>query len=117
MIDELGASYFHSSIVRENGFQKYLDESIKYFKDKKIPFGISLDVDGIDPDDFSSTGTPHKNGIALCELLESFEKIDPDQLIGLEIAEYNPKLEDDVLSGLTAMDKILNSFFKPTNKR
>ncbi len=56
--------------------------------------GISLDLDGLNPDEIIAVGTPEAGGIAICDFLDVMSMIDFNQLIAFEISEYNPFLDN-----------------------
>ncbi|WP_172822831.1 arginase [Paramagnetospirillum marisnigri] len=59
-------------------------------------FGISLDLDAIDPADAPGVGTPAPGGIRADELLDALAPLlASPRCIGLEIAEYNPHHDID----------------------
>lgn len=58
---------------------------------KDGPFGITLDLDAIDPVDAPGVGTPVENGIRGAELLDALRPLlASPHCLGLEIAEFNP---------------------------
>ncbi|MOA59629.1 Arginase [compost metagenome] len=54
-------------------------------------WGVSFDVDGLDPEEAPATGTPVEHGIPLGQALAALRLCrDDPRFVGLEIAEYNP---------------------------
>ncbi len=54
-------------------------------------FGISIDLDAIDPKDAPAVGTPEPDGISSADLCSALKAINNcEKLIGIEIAEYEP---------------------------
>jgi arginase len=63
-------------------------------------YGITLDLDVIDPRDAPGVGTPAPGGMSAHELIEALAPVAADaRLRALEIAEYNPRRDRN---GLTA---------------
>lgn len=62
-------------------------------------YGVSFDIDGIDPVFCPGTGTPADGGLELNDIIQSLQGIifDPT-CIGLEIVEYNPTLDQDQIT-------------------
>lgn len=55
------------------------------------PFGITLDLDAIDPEDAPAVGSPVPGGIRAAELLESLRPLLASPLcLALEVVEYSP---------------------------
>ena len=54
-------------------------------------FGVSIDLDAIDPGDAPAVGTPAPAGLRARELIASFSLLDRGpELLGVEVAEFNP---------------------------
>jgi len=73
------------------GLDTVFSEAIAYVKENSFGFGVSLDLDVIDPFDASGVGVPEANGISgkdLCQVLIQLRQ--ELQLIGVEVVEYNP---------------------------
>ena len=83
--------WFSSKCVHTKGISKILDE-INYCKSDNIH--LSLDVDVIDPTHFPATGTTVPHGIS-CEHVSYVIDILKDNIIALDIVEYNPLINDD----------------------
>lgn len=59
-------------------------------------YGISIDLDAVDPADAPGTGTPVDGGIAATELLEAIPPLlRSRRCLALEIAEFNPGRDRD----------------------
>jgi arginase family enzyme len=72
-------------------------------------FGVSLDIDGIDPAYCPATGTSADGGLELEDIVQSLQGIlfNPS-CIGLEITEYNPNLDHDQIT-FESVKKIIKS--------
>lgn len=86
-----GIKCYMAAEVKERGFQAIYDEALDYIQQNCDGFGVSIDLDGFDPEDAPGVGTPEKNGVRAEQALKAFEGIGkhPD-FHGLEIVEYNP---------------------------
>ncbi|MCF6766348.1 arginase [Thiotrichales bacterium 19S3-7] len=115
LIKKLGIKVFMIDEVKKLGFQACFNQALNYFKERQLNFGISFDLDGLDPKDIQALGTPVEDGIRLNELIESFKKIPEKYLIGLEITEYNPSLDKND-KGLEVIQRVLNSIIGLTHK-
>ena len=81
-----------------NGFEHFTKSKQHLLKSHSF-YGVSFDIDGIDPIYCPGTGTPADGGLELSDILQSLQGIvfDPT-CIGLEIAEYNPSLDHDQIT-------------------
>jgi len=80
------------------------------------PWGVSLDVDAIDPAAAPGVNTPVAAGLAANELLPALRGLLRERdCIGLEIAEYNPAADPD---GRTArlIDALIDAAAAPDDK-
>ena len=55
---------------------------------KKEPFWISFDIDGVDYQQFASTGTPENVGIPIDFMMSFFETFIPES-VGMDLTEVN----------------------------
>lgn len=86
--------------VRRRGLEDCLAEATRIACDGTAAYGLSLDVDGLDPDDAPGVGTPVPDGIRGDELRRALSGFAGDpRLAALEVVEYNP-LHDP--AGVTA---------------
>lgn len=73
-----------------------------------LPFGVSLDLDAVDPRQVPSVGTPVRAGLDAGELLRSLPRILGDEdLQAFELVEFNPH-EDRGDRGLSFVIEVLN---------
>lgn len=86
-----GIKCYMAEEVKARGFQTIYDEAIAYIQQNCRGFGVSIDLDGFDPEDAPGVGTPEKNGVRAEKALNAFKGLGrhPD-FHGLEIVEYNP---------------------------
>ena len=56
-----------------------------------VGYGVSIDLDAIDPEEAPGVGTPVRDGLRGQELVDCLHRL-PSQptLLGIEIAEFNP---------------------------
>ncbi len=71
-------------------------KTISKIFDSSSAFYLSLDLDGIDPAFAPGVGNPETNGLWPWHVLELVYKISP-KLVGADITEYNPELDDSSL--------------------
>jgi arginase len=112
LLETLGVKIFMMSEVSKIGFAACMNYAIEKFAAKNIQYGISFDVDGLDPKYLTATGTMEQNGIDLQQVCSAFNKINLDDLIGLELVEYNPDLDNENCSDIATIKQILDSLPK-----
>jgi len=107
LLNELGVKvYYQKDLNSQNFEEQFLNEFSKLAKKTNGNVGISFDLDGLDPVMMDAVGTPVENGIQPDVFYEALSKINFDDLICFEVAEYNPMLDKTGMS-LGYMEKIL----------
>jgi len=82
--------------VNQYGLGPVIEEAIEYMKTKTSFYGISIDLDAIDPKDAPGVGSPSRNGLNAQNLVAALSLVKNDKkFIGLEITELNPALDVD----------------------
>lgn len=87
--------YYDDMLNNENFISTFVSEFDRLAKLTNGNVGISLDLDGLNPQEIIAVGTPVDNGIKSGTFFECMEQIDAKNLIAFEIAEYNPSLDKD----------------------
>jgi arginase len=88
---ELGVRVIQMDEVRARGLEAALDEAHAIASTGTVGYGVSLDLDGLDPRDAPAVATPEPGGIDAEELLRHWGKLTGgDTCIGAEVVEYNP---------------------------
>ncbi|RTK99074.1 MAG: arginase [Proteobacteria bacterium] len=95
-LQSLGVKIYYQDMLSDDNFvELFLQEYNRLAQQTNGNVGISLDLDGLDPNEIKAVGTPVENGISTRKFTEAIEKIDVHNLVGFEIAEYNPSLDKD----------------------
>ncbi len=87
----MGVRIFEIEDIRRRGLAAVLAEALAWIRRGTAGFGVSIDLDVVDPLDAPGVNTPAPDGIdggELCAALRGLV-LDP-QLVALEIAEFNP---------------------------
>lgn len=85
----LGVRVCAMNEVRRRGLHAVMREAIRRMG--KQPWGLSLDLDAIDPGDFAAVGTPVGDGISMHDLmLELRGHLRHEACVGIDIVEYDP---------------------------
>jgi arginase len=92
LLSRLGVRVFATDEVRERGLDAVIDEAISIARVDTAAYGISLDLDALDPTDAPGVGSPAADGLRAADLLRSLRRHAADpRLAALEIAEFNPR--------------------------
>lgn len=92
LLDRLGVRVVGQAEVQERGIRNALAEALARVTDGTAGFGISLDLDAIDPGEAPGVGSPEPAGLKAREFLAALAPLLADhRLAALEIAEYNPE--------------------------
>jgi ornithine--oxo-acid transaminase len=102
--------YFMDEIFRR-GFNDVMQEALTIVQNGTAGFGLSLDLDAIDPIDAPGVSTPSLSGLRAAELASSLTQLrDHPRLLAIEIAEYDPYRDEDGKSAGVVMD-LLSAVF------
>jgi ornithine--oxo-acid transaminase len=95
LLERFGVRVFTMREIEERGAAAVLDEAIRIAAGGTAGYGISVDLDALDPGDAPGVGTPVAGGIPAAGLIETLKEHAGDPaLVALEIAEYNPHLDE-----------------------
>jgi arginase len=95
LLKRLNVRVYYMEEVKRLGINKVLQEAIAYVKQGTVGYGISLDLDGIDPIDAPAVSVPEADGINGQALLLAMALLANDrELLGFEIVEFIP--ENDI---------------------
>jgi len=87
-------TYFMEEIVKR-GFCTILEEAVNYVCRNTIDYGISFDLDSIDPKIVSAVGTPVSPGLNIYDVYEGLRQLINRPPLAFELVEYNPYLDPD----------------------
>ena len=94
LLQRLGVRIFPMREIKDLGLDTVLDEALKIAGVGTAGYGISVDLDAIDPLEAPGVGSPVRGGLGAAELINALEKHTGDAALrGLEIVEYNPHLD------------------------
>lgn len=111
LLERLKVRVFFMDEIKQKGVAAVMQEALTIISGT-AGYGISIDLDAVDPQDAPGVGAPAPDGIAgnaLCQALTIFKQ-DP-RLIGIEIAEFNPNLDKDHKTEQLAAD-IVRAIFE-----
>lgn len=112
LLKRLNVKVFFMEEVEERGFATILQEAVAHVTQHATFYGVTIDMDALDPRDAPGVDVPEAGGIRLVEMLEGLKKIINDKkLIGTELVELNPtrdqerKTEQAMAAILTAISE------------
>lgn len=99
LLKRLNVRIFYMDEVKQRGIGNVLDEALEIVNQGTIGYGVSLDLDGIDPLQAPAVDVPEKDGIQADELRKALIKIVSDsRLIGAEIVEFDPSKDENQIT-------------------
>lgn len=96
LLNRLNVRIFYMDEVKERGMTAVMQEALSIVTKNTGIFGLSLDIDSIDPRDAPATDVSEPNGIrahSLCDALSILAE--HPQFIGAEIVEFDPSRDHD----------------------
>ena len=91
LLERLGVRVFFMEEIRRRGLGAVLDEALEIVNRDTAGFGVTIDLDALDPIDAPGVALPVAGGIRALPLLQALaSKVSDDRLVALEIAEYCP---------------------------
>jgi ornithine--oxo-acid transaminase len=113
LLERMGVRVYHMEEVRARGVETVFREALERVQSGTVGFGISIDVDALDPFEAPGTGTPVEGGLTRAELGRGLTLIKGNpRLLGVEIAEYNPHLDRDTATA-QAVSELLSALLIP----
>jgi arginase len=90
--------------VRERGLKPIFEEVLAQIASRTVGYGVSFDMDAIDPNTVIAVGTPVANGIDPKEAIEALSVFRKNPPVAFELVEYIPYLDKDKRSFLFIED-------------
>jgi len=110
----LGVRVVFMDEVRSRGIDAVLDEALDIVTAGTGGFGVSLDLDVINPDEAPNVGTPVSGGVSSAELARALEEIaGRPGLAAVELVEYSPRLDRDGRTARVAIDLLTAALCGP----
>lgn len=79
-----------------------LTHSVAQLKESRVPIYFTIDLDCLDPSAFPGTGTPEAGGVLFNQLLDAIREVCTLNIIGADINELAPMLDQSGVSTATA---------------
>jgi len=92
LIRERGVRVYYMQDIAQRGLEAVMREAIDHVERGTAGFGVTIDLDALDPRDAPGVGTPVPGGIAVGELTAALTQLAHQPgLTAVEIVEYNPQ--------------------------
>jgi arginase len=96
LLQTLGVRIYFMDEIKKRGLQKVFREAVARVSQHTAGYGISLDMDVLDPSEEPGVGSPAPDGLHRMELLAAFKSANADRrLLALEVVEYNPHRDNN----------------------
>jgi arginase len=91
LLQRLGVRVFAMEETRRRGLAAVFDEALAIVRHGTAGFGVSVDLDALDPEEAPGVGSPVPGGLHCIELAAVLARLCGDPaFVAMEIAEYNP---------------------------
>lgn len=96
LLERLGVTVYDMQHVKSSSLSQIWSDALALVKKNTIAYGVSLDLDAIDPTEAPGTGSREPDGLSSAELLNCLKELPDDpKWTGIEIAEFNPRLDQN----------------------
>ncbi|MBD0378884.1 arginase [Paenibacillus sedimenti] len=110
-LKEKGIRVFTMHDIDRNGMKQVMEEALEIVTNGTDGVHLSLDLDGMDPDDAPGVGTPVSGGMSYRESHLAMEMLyERDCLVSAEFVEVNPMLDQHNKTARTAVELIGSVF-------
>ncbi len=91
LLSSLGVQIYYIDEVRQRGLAAVMQAAQARVTQHSSHFGVSIDLDAVDPAEAPGVGSPERGGLHGDELVAALTTLAADErLVGVEISEYNP---------------------------
>jgi ornithine--oxo-acid transaminase len=96
LLERLGVRVYFMEEIWQRGLEEVLDEARAIASRGTAGYGVSLDLDALDPADLSAVATPARGGLRARALLPALAKLAADpHWVAFELVEYSPRRDRD----------------------
>ena len=107
LLERLGVRIYFMEEIRRRGANAVLKEALAIAGKETEGFGISIDLDALDPMEEPGVGSPVPGGMLKEELVHALEQLRSEpKFIALEIVEYNPYRDEKFATARAVSDLI-----------
>ena len=96
LLRDSGVRVFFMDEIARRGLDAVMQEALAIVQCGTAGFGLSVDIDAIDPKEAPAVSTPAPAGLRAPELISALARLrNHPSLLALEIAEFNPYRDED----------------------
>jgi arginase len=96
LLKNLNVRVYFMEEVKRRGLTEIMQEALSLVNAGTVGYGITLDLDSIDPKEAPGTGVAEPDGLAAKELCAALNLVaDDKRLLGIEIVEFDPHRDVD----------------------
>lgn len=105
LLEHLNVRIFKMDEIRRRGMDAIVHDALDIVQRETAGFGISIDLDALDPGEDPGVGSPVADGLGGSELLAGLGPLQQHPaLLGLELMEYNPHRDQNQATANMALD-------------
>jgi arginase len=113
IVRDAGVTVFTMRDIDERGMRHVMEEAIVIASDGTDGIHLSLDMDGVDPDEAPGVGTPVRGGFSYREAHLAMEILaDSRRVVSMEVVEVNPVLDEANRTALLAVELVMSALGK-----
>jgi ornithine--oxo-acid transaminase len=91
LLQDLGVRIYTMQDIARQGLNAVMMEALAIVQQGTAGFGLTIDLDAMDPQEAPGVGTPEPGGLGVTDVVSALRPLVAHQaLMGLEIVEYNP---------------------------
>ena len=105
LLARLNVRVFDMAEILRRGIDEVVADALEIVQRDTAGFGVSIDLDALDPREDPGVGSPVADGLLGCELLAGLRPLQQHPaLLGLELMEYNPHRDQHQATAHMALD-------------
>lgn len=91
LLEKLGVRIFFMGEVEQRGLEAVMKEALQIATQDTVGFGVTIDIDSIDPKEAPGTGVSEENGLSANDLCHALKQVAKhENFVGAEIVEFDP---------------------------
>jgi arginase len=99
LLKDLNIRIYFMDEVERRGLKEIMTEAIDIVNTGTVGYGVTIDIDSIDPAEAPGTGVSEPGGLSAKELCNALTQVTNDKrLIGTEIVEFDPRRDKNALT-------------------
>lgn len=107
LLQQLGVRVFSMEEIMRRGMGVVWDEAMAIAQNQTAGFGISLDLDVLEPSEEPGVGSPEPGGVLKNILVDMLRTLKSNpRFMAMEIVEYNPYLDDNFATANAVCDLV-----------